>query len=250
MYRKREIVSLLVCACSLVVGAQQAPMQVRFNSPGTLRGSQPWYSGKPAGYQGKVSVGFRPASQVDPDWENSSLPIGNGSIGASVFGAIETERIALNEKSLWLGGPNTTGGAAYYWNVNKRGVEVLQQIRQAFLDGNDRLAGELTSHNMNGVASYEPSDEQPWRFGTYTTMGELQVATGVSADGISDYSRVLSLDSAFTRVSFVRQGVRYIRESFCSYPDNVLVMRYRASKRGRQNLSLTYLANPPGHRNE
>lgn len=244
MYRKREIVSLLVCACSLVVGAQQAPMQVRFNSPGTLRGSQPWYSGKPAGYQGKVSVGFRPASQVDPDWENSSLPIGNGSIGASVFGAIETERIALNEKSLWLGGPNTTGGAAYYWNVNKRGVEVLQQIRQAFLDGNDRLAGELTSHNMNGVASYEPSDEQPWRFGTYTTMGELQVATGVSADGISDYSRVLSLDSAFTRVSFVRQGVRYIRESFCSYPDNVLVMRYRASKRGRQNLSLTYLANP------
>ncbi len=244
MNRKREIVSLLVCACSLVAGGQQPLMQIRFNTPGTLRGSQPWYSGKPAGYQGKVPIGFKPASQVDPEWENASLPIGNGSIGASVFGAIETERIALNEKSLWLGGPNTTGGAAYYWNVNKRGVDVLQQIRQAFLDGNDRLAGELTSHNMNGVASYEPSDEQPWRFGTYTTMGELQVATGVSADGISDYSRVLSLDSALTRVSFVQQGVRYIRESFCSYPDNVLVMRYRASKRGRQNLSLAYLPNP------
>src|SRR5574344_838027 len=165
---------------AIAKGNKQQPLQIRFNQPTTLQGAQPWYAGKPSGFSGKVPINYQSASNVDPQWESKTLPIGNGSLGASIFGAIETERISLNEKSLWLGGPNTSKGPAYYWNVNKNSVAVLQQIREAFLKGDDKLADQLTSNNMNGVISYEPQDEDPWRFGTFTTMGELHISSGIN----------------------------------------------------------------------
>ena len=60
---------------------------------------------------------------TDKAWENNSLPIGNGSLGGNVMGSIAAERITLNEKTLWRGGPNTEKGAAYYWNVNKESAQ-------------------------------------------------------------------------------------------------------------------------------
>ena len=129
-------------------GIKQQPLQIRFNEPTTLLGAQPWYNGKPGNFSGKVPIGYQPAATIDPYWESKTLPIGNGSLGASVFGAIETERISLNEKTLWLGGPNTSKGPEYYWNVNKNSAAVLQQIREAFLKGDDKLAEQLTSNNM------------------------------------------------------------------------------------------------------
>jgi len=225
-------------------GIKQQPLQIRFNEPTTLLGAQPWYNGKPGNFSGKVPIGYQPAATIDPYWESKTLPIGNGSLGASVFGAIETERISLNEKTLWLGGPNTSKGPEYYWNVNKNSAAVLQQIREAFLKGDDKLAEQLTSNNMNGVISYEPQDEDPWRFGTYTTMGELHIASAINPDSVRNYSRVLSLDSALATVSFDKNGVKYVRESFCSYPDQVMVMHYKASKKGHQDLELTYCPNP------
>lgn len=222
----------------------QAPLQIRFNTPTTLLGSQPWYYGKPVGFKGKVPVAYEAASKIDPYYENASLPIGNGNIGASIFGAITTERVTLNEISLWLGGPNTKKGPAYYWNVNKKSAYLLPKIREAFLKGDDHLADSLTSNNMNGLFSYEPADEPTWRFGNYTTMGELHIQTGIDSLGVKDYSRVLSLDSAMATVSFVKNGVRYVRSSFCSYPDNVIVMRYTANKKKMQNLTLSYFPNP------
>ena len=229
---------------AIAKGIKQKPLQIRFDKPTTLLGAQPWYAGKPANFSGKVPVGYQPAATIDPYWENKALPIGNGSLGASIFGAIETERISLNEKTLWLGGPNTAKGPNYYWNINKNSVAVLQQIREAFLKGDDKLAEQLTSNNMNGVISYEPQDEDPWRFGTFTTMGELHIASGINPDSVCNYSRILSLDSALTTVSFNKSGIKYIRESFCSYPDQVLVFHYKANKKGCQNLTLSYCPNP------
>jgi len=80
----------------------------------------------------------------DKAWENSSLPIGNGSLGANILGSISAERITLNEKTLWKGGPNTAKGAGYYWNVNKQSANILKDIRQAFLDGDKEKAARLT----------------------------------------------------------------------------------------------------------
>ena len=222
----------------------QPPLQIRFNTPTTLLGACPWYYGRPEGYTGKVPIGFTDAAKADPYYETASLPIGNGNLGASIFGSITTERVSLNEISLWLGGPNTKQGPAHYWNVNKQSAHILPLIREAFLRGDYRLADSLTSCNMNGLFSYSPDNEPTWRFGNYTTLGELHIQTGIDSLGVADYSRVLSLDSALATVSFLKDGVRYERTAFCSHPDNVLVIRFTANKRGKQNLSLRYCPNP------
>ncbi len=222
----------------------QPPLQIRFNTPTTLLGACPWYYGRPEGYTGKVPIGFTDAAKADPYYETASLPIGNGNLGASIFGSITTERVSLNEISLWLGGPNTKQGPAHYWNVNKQSAHILPLIREAFLRGDYRLADSLTSCNMNGLFSYSPDNEPTWRFGNYTTLGELHIQTGIDSLGVADYSRVLSLDSALATVSFLKDGVRYERTAFCSHPDNVLVMRFSANRPAMQNLSLVYCPNP------
>lgn len=211
----------------LVVGfhtaSAQRPLQVRFNQPAPEPGE------------------FQPYGGVDPQWERRSLPIGNGNIGASLFGSVATERLSLNEITLWNGGPGTSKGPAHYWNVNKKSTDALRQIRKAFAAGDSALAAQLTADNMNGVAAYERGAEPEWRFGNYTTLGELRVATGIDACDEGSYSRTLSLDSALARVSFTAGGVRYVRETFCSHPENVLVVRFTASKKGKQNLLLKYV---------
>lgn len=211
----------------LVVGVHtasaQRPLQVRFNQPAPDPGE------------------FQPYGGVDPQWERRSLPIGNGNIGASLFGSVATERLSLNEITLWNGGPGTSKGPAHYWNVNKKSTDALRQIRKAFAAGDSALAAQLTADNMNGVAAYERGAEPEWRFGNYTTLGELRVATGIDACDEGSYSRTLSLDSALARVSFTAGGVRYVRETFCSHPENVLVVRFTASKKGKQNLLLKYV---------
>lgn len=201
----------------------QRPLQVRFNQPAPEPGE------------------FQPYGGVDPQWERRSLPIGNGNIGASLFGSVATERLSLNEITLWNGGPGTSKGPSHYWNVNKKSTDALRQIRKAFAAGDSALAAQLTADNMNGVAAYERGAEPEWRFGNYTTLGELRVATGIDACDEGSYSRTLSLDSALARVSFTAGGVRYVRETFCSHPENVLVVRFTASKKGKQNLLLKYV---------
>ena len=201
----------------------QRPLQVRFNQPAPEPGE------------------FQPYGGVDPQWERRSLPIGNGNIGASLFGSVATERLSLNEITLWNGGPGTSKGPAHYWNVNKKSTDALRQIREAFAAGDSALAAQLTADNMNGVAAYERGAEPEWRFGNYTTLGELRVATGIDACDEGSYSRTLSLDSALARVSFTAGGVRYVRETFCSHPETVLVVRFTASKKGKQNLLLKYV---------
>lgn len=170
-------------------------------------------------------------------------PIGNGSLGANILGSVAAERITLNEKTLWKGGPNTAGGADYYWKVNKQSASVMEEIRQAFTDGDYEKAELLTRKNFNGLAHYEEGDETPFRFGSFTTMGEIYVETGLSEIGMSDYYRALSLDSAMAVVSFKKDNTRYMRKYFISYPDSVMAMKFTANKTGKQNLVLRYCPN-------
>lgn len=200
--------------------------EIRFDTPTSLRQSPAWSGGE------------------DPEWESKSLPIGNGSIGANVFGSIQAERVTLNEKSLWRGGPGTSGGAEHYWDANKESAKLLPEIRRAFESEDYDKATELTRKNFNGLVAYESSDEKEFRFGSYTTAGELRVWTGLDSASVSDYHRVLSLDDAVAKVSFRSGGVNYVREYFISYPANVMVMRFRADRPGTQTLRLVYSPNP------
>ena len=101
----------------------------------------------------------------------------------------------------------------------------------------------MTRKNFNGLAHYEEGDETPFRFGSFTTMGEIYVETGLSEIGMSDYYRALSLDSAMAVVSFKKDNTRYMRKYFISYPDSVMAMKFTANKTGKQNLVLRYCPN-------
>lgn len=218
--------ALLFAVCAAY---SQEPMKIWFDKPAS--------SADPHAYEKSFYMDGNP----DAEWEARSLPMGNGSIGAGVMGSVAVDRIVLNEKSLWTGGPNTSGGAEYYWDANKQSAYLLPEIRQALWNGDLAKADDLTKNNFNGYADYEPSRENPFRFGHYTTLGELRIATGIDEAGISDYSNTLSLDSARVSTRFRHDGAGYSREYFVSYPDSVMAWRYAADSRALQNLSLTYI---------
>lgn len=225
--------SLLFCALfTIFTGHAESTdytkgLSIWFDSPNTLQGKEVWHS-----------------AQQDASWESQSLPIGNGSIGANILGSVEAERITFNEKTLWRGGPNTAKGADYYWNVNKQSAHILDEIRKAFVEGDQKKAEKLTRENFNSEVPYEFSREKPFRFGNFTTMGEFYVETGLSTIGMSDYKRILSLDSAMAVVQFKKDDVVYQRNYFISYPANVMVMRFSADQPGKQNLTFRYAPNP------
>ena len=239
------------------------PMRIWFDMPTSSAGSAVWAGG------------------VDPEWESKSLPVGNGSLGANVMGSISHERLTLNEKSLWTGGPAVMrGDPAYYWDCNRHAAEVLPAIRQAFLDGDDALAEELTKKNFGALPERVMDGKKVDRFGFMTTLGELLIETGLregpvpegfgkqppqkvnysgkwdamkierpdphSGPGatVEGYERSLSLDSALVRVQFRQDGVGYKREVFVSYPDQVMAVRFTADRPGALNLALSYLQNP------
>lgn len=213
-------------------------LRVWFDTPNPQTQAFPWDN---ASVMERAGDGM---GNGDPNWEKKSLPLGNGSIGANVMGVIGTERISFNEKTLWRGGPNTAKGAAYYWNVNKESAGVLKDIRQAFVDGDQEKAARLTQDNFDSPVPYGSTDENPSRFGSFTTAGEFRIATGIAEEKATQYVRALSLDSAMATVSFTADNIAYKRTYFVSHPDQVMVMHFTADRAGSQNLQFSYAPNP------
>lgn len=244
---KYRFLATVCCLASVVAQAQNNV--VWFDEPTSLKGQQCWWGGHPEKYnkQHKPVNAGEGAENADHEWEYRSLPLGNGSIGCNVMGSVATERYTLNEKTLWRGGPNTAKGPADYWNQNKESAHVLKDIRQAFLDGDLEKAESLTSNNFNSNVPYEALAEPQFRFGSYTTMGELTLETDINPDGVTNYRRALAVDSAYASVSFkAANGVSYERRTFVSYPANVMAVRLTASQKGCQNLTIRYAPNPLG----
>ena len=219
--------SYIVVLFCLIGFFSQAQMRVWFDSPTRSLDTLSFYD-----------------YSADWEWENVSLPIGNGSLGANVLGSVSIERLTLNEKSLWRGGPNVSDSASYYWNVNKNSAYLLDSIRKAFLQGDYAKAEKLTRQNFNSYAAYEDYNEKPFRFGSYTTLGELCIYTSLNEDLTKNYSRSLFIDSALAKVEFENNGTIYQREYFASYPDSVIVCRFSANQKEKQNLEFFYRSNP------
>lgn len=216
--------------------AQQKQMKVTFHKP--LPTAQPAWGNNPGPATGDA------ASNTEPVWEHETLPIGNSNIGANIYGSIAAEHFTFNEKTLWRGGPNTAKGADYYWNVNKNSAEVLKEIRQAFLDKDQDKVTRLTQDNFNSEVPYSAMAEEPFRFGSFTTAGVFDIETGLNDKETTNYERTLSLDSALVNVAFTQNGVAYKRQFFTSFPNQVMVVRFSASEKGKQNLVLKYTPNP------
>ncbi|MBQ2122524.1 MAG: glycoside hydrolase N-terminal domain-containing protein [Bacteroidaceae bacterium] len=236
---------ILLAATFALCGLASAWAQhvVWFDKPTSLRGKQIWYADQR--YQnGEKPIAAGEGGAPDQEWERRSLPLGNGSIGCNVMGSIEEERYTLNEKTLWRGGPNTAKGARHYWNVNKESAHLLPEIRQAFLDGDNRKAANLTAQNFNSEVPYEAWREPEFRFGSFTTMGELIIKTQSRTNSVRNYRRALDIDRAIATVSYEEGEVIYTRKTFVSYPDNVMAIYFTANVEGEQNLTLSYTPNP------
>ncbi len=247
MKKKTTLAMALLASFGIAARAQQTvALNYWFDRPTTLEGRTVWYGGQPE----KWSDGKKPisagdtATNPDAEWEQKSLPLGNGNIGANILGSVEAERFTFNEKTLWRGGPNTARGADYYWNVNKPSAHIMKDIQKAFADGDWDKAATLTKQNFNSTVPYEAYKEDPFRFGSFTTMGEFYIETGLSQVGMSGYRRALSLDSALATVQFSKDGTHYRREYFISHPANAMIVRFRADRPGMQNLTLSYAPNP------
>jgi len=154
------------------------------------------------------------------NWESWGLPIGNGAMGGVVFGAVNTERIQFNEKTLWSGGP---APGRDYTNGNWREPrpDALQQARRLIDEQVQVDPGPITALLGQSKVGY----------GSYSTFGELRLAFG-DLGPASDYVRDLDIDNAIASVSFTAGGVAYRREFFASYPDGVLVVRVTADQPG------------------
>ncbi len=158
---------------------------------------------------------------------NEALPVGNGRLGAMVFGGIGRERIQLNEETLWSGGP--------YDPVVAGAHEALPEIRRHLFDGDFQRAHDLFGRTMMGVP-YEMMKYQPFADLWLDFEGH---------EGATEYSRELDLGAGVARVTYVVDGVTHVREVFSSAVDQVVVVRMSADRPG----AVTFSANLHGVRN-
>jgi alpha-L-fucosidase 2 len=142
-----------------------------------------------------------------------ALPVGNGRLGAMVFGGVTNELLQLNEATLWSGGPRD-------WN-NPGARDVLPQVRAAIFAGDYVKAGELCKE-MQG-----PYNE------SYQPLGDLLLTFPDAGAPATDYERSLDLDRAVATVRYRAGGATFTREVFSSFPDQVIVVRLTCDQPGR-----------------
>lgn len=151
-----------------------------------------------------------------------ALPLGNGRLGAMVFGTPAQERIQINEETIWGGGPHN--------NVNYAAKDGLEQIRQALWEGRRSDAQALCDQYISSKSAHGMP---------YQTAGSLML----DFDGITDftdYYRELDIDRAVALTRFKANGTEYTRECFVSFPDQVIAVRLTASAKGALTFKASY----------
>jgi alpha-L-fucosidase 2 len=159
-------------------------------------------------------------------WENA-LPVGNGRLGAMVFGKTDEEQIQINEETYWSGGPYST--------TVKGGYKALPEIRKLIFDGELIRAHRLFGRHLMGY----PVEQQK-----YQSLGNL-VLKFAGGDAVGTYRHELDLDTAIATTTYEQGGVRFSREVFVTPADQVIVVRLTADTPGR----ISFTAQLRGERN-
>ena len=183
---KRYIGVLLVSVSMITTGFSQ-----------NGKGLQLWYK-QPAG----------------TTWENA-LPVGNGRLGAMVYGNVEKETVQLNEHTLWTGSPNR--------NDNPDALAVLPEIRKLVFAGKQKEAEQLAAKTIQSKRSHGQM---------FQPAGNLQLVFD-GHNNYTQYYRELDLEKAVAKTVYTVNEVTYTREVLASFPDQVIVMRLTADKPGR-----------------
>jgi len=173
----------------------------------------------------------QPTAPSYDGWEKQALPVGNGEMGAKVFGLIGEERIQYNEKTLWSGGPQPDSTDYNGGNYQDR-YKVLAEIRKALEEGNRQKAKQLAERNLVG-----PNNAQ---YGRYLSFGDIFMVFNNQKKGlenVTDYRRDLDISEAITTTSYTQDGTSFKRETFSSFPDDVTVTHL--TKKGDKTLDFT-----------
>ena len=158
-------------------------------------------------------------NQPAAEW-TEALPLGNGRLGAMVYGTIQQERIQLNEESLWAGAPVNAHPPEFR--------EHLPEIQKALLNENQERAKKLMQ---------QYGTQRPTSFRSYQPLGDILL----SFDGLNDtnnYKRELNLNTGISKVILNSEGQHHTRETFISAPDDVLVVRLEAGDTDKLNLDI------------
>lgn len=184
-----------------------------------LQASQGRSEDKPSAY----TLHFAQPASKWPD----ALPVGNGRLGAMVFGAPALDRLQLNEESIWDGEPNRDRN-------NPKAAAAIPRIREMLFAGDIAEAQEFAVSDVLSI---------PRRMPCYQTLGDLHLdfsPMGLAPDTtVENYRLQLDLDTATAKVNFRHNGVMYTREIFSSAPDQVIVMRLKADKPGTLHVRLS-----------
>ena len=144
-----------------------------------------------------------------------ALPIGNGRLGAMVFGGVERERIQLNEETLWDGGPRDTN--------NPNALEALPKVQQLLFDDKNEEATKLAGETMLGV---------PERIKSYQSLGDLFLEFSHDGDP-TEYRRELNLNTGIAKTTYRCGDVNFSREVFATAVDNLIVIRIESGTAGQ-----------------
>jgi alpha-L-fucosidase 2 len=157
--------------------------------------------------------------QPAPQWDHG-MPIGNGRLGAVVFGSVNRERIQLNEHSLWMGGREQRDSPDAFKH--------LPEVRRLLFEGAPLQAYAIAERHLMG---------RPQRLQSYQTLGDMRLVFD-HEEPITEYRRELDLETGVARVTYRVGGMWLTREIFASHPDQAIIMRISASEPRRLSLSL------------
>ena len=152
-----------------------------------------------------------------------ALPVGNGRLGAMMFGGVAHERLHLSESTLWSGAPS-------HANLQPGAAARIAEVRQLMFEGRYDEADALCAEHLIGRAD---------QFGTALPLGWLDIAVA-SPEEAKDYRRWLDLDEAVAGVGYSGGGVAFRRELFASNPDGVIVLRLECSRPGALDCEIRF----------
>jgi len=150
-----------------------------------------------------------------------ALPIGNGRLGAMIFGKVNEELIQLNEGTLWSGGPVKT-------NVNPQAPSYLPLIRDALFNHEDYAKADELTKKMQGLYSE-----------SYMPLGNLIIRQQFKSTAVKSYYRNLNIEDAVADTRFSVDGIQFTREVFSSAPDQVIIVKLTANETGALNFDVT-----------
>lgn len=157
-------------------------------------------------------------------WEEA-LPVGNGRLGAMVYGNYDKEEIQINEESLWAGNKV---------DANANSAAHIPEIQRLLLAGEIEKAADLSNKYLKS---------NPLRIRSYQSFGSFRIdfsTDGYRRERVTDYRRDLNLQTGITTVQYQLDGVEYKREVFVSAPDNAIVIRLTSNKPGKLTFRFSY----------